>query len=247
MLEASLYCRICNMDVEKKTEGEALKVIEIFPARALFVLLLILISSVSCHKKNCVVLETNSIPEQIEFSEHTKLLILGSISLNDDKCFSVSVNNLGTGLYVLGILAYPDSNGWKPSDSWNNFKLKMTVMDTRDRKLVGAKFNLLRLYQYCFRQTPYNKKLADERIFLGHGEFYPQCGREPWINWKSTSITTRISSEPPSNEEEDYFREYPLSWFEASTTETYRICIEIKGGCPESFNPQAQIGLMGLN
>lgn len=235
------------MDVEKKTEGKALKVMEIFPSRALFILLFLLISSISCHKKNCVTLP-GDIPIRTIEGDRDHIFLLGDISLSTPNCYNYLLKDIPDGVYGLGIYIYPQSAALKPNNSWNNFMLKMQVTNEKGKKVVRNCMTFNQLYETRDFTALFSQQSESEHLFLlGRGTILWCIDLEPILDWKTTAMISRIPTEWPTDPIELFLKNNPSSIFTVKSSESYSIRLETRGKCPSGIDPQAQIGLMGLN
>ena len=209
---------------------------------AVFFMLLVLLSALSCQKKNRVMLSSNTdiMTDKFLLDSNHEIILLGAISLNSHGSYEVFVKDLPDGLYALGILVYPQNGIWKSNDKWKKSMMKMIVKNGKGRKLISSHFTFAQLFNGWYHPS------TKEPLFLFGSQPYgmSEGGRYGMIDWKSNTLVSHIPTELPKDPEEEYYKETPSSWFEAKKTDTYTIHIDLKGGCPEGVSPDAKIGLV---
>lgn len=222
---------------------------EIFPARTLFILLLILISSVSCHKKNCVVLP-GDIPISTIEGNWYQILLLGDISLSTPNCYNYLLKDIPDGEYGLGLYIWPNEEHWKPDDSWRKLRVKMIETNTTGEHWVDHSWDLLELYQS--RNYGFKDNTSQPFLFFYPGDY--MCIVEwnrPLVDLGSCTMISRFSPEPLTTDVECYYRHeyyshYHDSIFEAKNSDAHQLFISIKGHCPKNIRPEAKLGLIRL-
>jgi hypothetical protein len=204
---------------------------------SIILLILSLLSSVSCHKKNCVVL---SDAYQIKDYIYERIYFLGSISLNTKKCYFSSVKNLPDRWCSLGIFVWPMEDGWKQDDTWKKLTVRMLVKDSRGKRLIDHNYELAELTPLRFPNVKNDSN--HESIFLLAGGI-GLVEEAPMVTLTSNPLVSRFDPDPTISELDKMERENPDSYFKANNAETYDIYIEVKGRCPADVNPVAKIAL----
>jgi hypothetical protein len=214
---------------------------------SIILLILSLLSSVSCHKKNCVVLERNNPIQTIEMEYH-QILLLSDISLNNPGCYYYSLENFPDGEYGLGLYIWPKDIQWKPDNSWRKFVVKMIETNPQGEHWVDHSWNLLELYKS--RDFGYGTKenLSEPFLFFVSGDWLCIVDfNAPMIDWRSCTLISRFDSEPTVSAYEKYMRDYHDSIFKIKNSDTHQIYISIKGQCPDNIKPEAKLGLIKLD